>query len=230
MNTTQKTTTLKIISIVPFVLASIPIAFVYFFLRDLPLLSSSFVEYVHAGNSIFFPFLSSHTIIFQFTTGHLIDIILVVNFVTLLERIGYYYYQKVCLKRNFLELSSETGFIEFNKIQEELQLNSDFLLNLKGDPNPILNEELLNLKDEKKSRIYANDLFYKKGDYVSITSLKHTFFNSFRRMRKRITHHYKYSSIFLNSSTYCFSTNYSPPFIRNCAFSNPYTNIQKEEG
>jgi hypothetical protein len=230
MTTTQKISTLKIISIVPFVLASIPIAFVYFFLRDLPLWSSSFIEYVHAGNSIFFPFFSSHTIIFQFTTGHLIDIIVVVNFITFLERIGYYYYQKVCLKRNYLDLSSETGFLEFNKMQEESQLISDFLLSLKGDTTPILNEELLNTKDEKKSRIYTNYIFYEKRDYVSITSLKRTLFNPFRNLRKRIAHQYKYSTLFLNSSTYCFPTNYYPPSRSNCAFSNPYINIQKEEG
>jgi hypothetical protein len=137
---TQKIAKLKKISIIPILIATVPFAFIYLFLRDIPFLRSLFIDYVDSGNSLFFPFLSSTTIVFQFTTGHLIDILIVGNIIAFLER-GGYHYVNVCLKRNYLVVYSESNYLDFNIPQEEPSVNSELPLCLKRESNPIVNDE-----------------------------------------------------------------------------------------
>lgn len=105
MHSTRKISILKRISIVLFFIACVPITFIYLFLRDILLLNSLFNDYINSGTSLFLPFLPYNNIVFQFSTGHLIDIIIIINIITFIESSGYQYYMNVCLKKNFLKPS-----------------------------------------------------------------------------------------------------------------------------
>ncbi|MFX1288300.1 MAG: hypothetical protein ACFFFY_07050, partial [Promethearchaeota archaeon] len=217
---------LKKIAILPFLFAFVPIAFIYLFLRDIPLLSSLFIEYVNSGTSFFLPLFPSYTIIFHFTTGHLIDIIIVINIIGFLERCGYYYYVNVCLKRCYLEICLEMGFLETNGTQEESPLSSDLILNLKGDSNNIINEESFEVKIDKRSRIDTNRFGHKSRYYISYVRLKHNSLDYLQNSFSKIYQHNRYSTTLQNSLINSF-TNYHFPSIYN---SDSYTNILIEEG
>jgi len=226
MHSTQKITKLKKITIVSYLLACIPIAFIYLFLRDIPLLSSLFIEYVNSGTSIFLPFLTSSTIVFQFTTGHLIDIIIIFNIVNFLERGGYHYYVKVCLKKNYLELYPETNFLEFYETREESPLNSDLLLPLKSNSGKIVNEDSDENNFDKMSRININHFNNKYGYYSCLPKMKHNQFNSLGNNRKKKTLFNNFYTFFLYYST----EDYHLPSKNNCLFPNSSQNFYKEEG
>jgi len=228
MNFTQKITKLKKVSIVPFLFASIPFAFIYLFLRDIPFLSSLFIDYVDSGNSLFFPSLYSPIIAFQFTTGHLIDIIIVINIVAFLER-GGYYYVNACLKRNYLEMNSELVFLDTHRTREDSSRNSELPLGLKRDTSTIVNEGPIENNFETKSRIKINHIGIESGYYRNSNKVKHNQFNSLRNFRKKNT----LNNNFYPSFQYC-STNhiikYHFPSTNNCISSNSIEIIQKVEG
>jgi len=229
MSSTQKITTLKNLSILPFLFACIPIAFIYMFLREIPILSSLFVEYVNEGNSVFFPFLTSTIIVFQFTTGHLIDIIFVLNMVAFLERGGYYYYRKVCLKKNYVEFFSEVNFLDSTEKQEELFLNFNVLLGVNTDYSTSLNLDYVDVNLDNLSRINSNDFSVKNRYYSRAITKKHNLLDYVRNSRKRKV---QFNNLFntiqyfsLNKLRICYL-----PSRNNCKFSISYLNNQLEEG
>ena len=118
--------------LVLFLVASIPSTFIYFFIKDFSFFNSLFSDYITYGNSIFLPFFSYDTIIFHFSTGHLIDIIIMTNLIVFIERICYQYYIVVCLKTNYLELYSDYYAPLDKETKEGSFLNSNLTINLKG--------------------------------------------------------------------------------------------------
>jgi len=229
MHSTRKISILKRLSIILFLFTFVPITFIYMFLRDLPFLSSLFIEYVNTGTSLFFPFLFSPIIVFQFTTGHLIDIIIIINIVSFLERSGYHYYVKVCLRKNYSELYSETYFLESNRTQEEFSLNSDLLLSLKVDSDTYVNEGSVEYNFNEKSRINTNHFSSKSGYYRIIFKNKHDKLNYLHNSRNKNIQYNNYYTFFQPSSAYHL-INYHFPSKNNNIFSNSFENFHIEEG
>lgn len=229
MLSTQNNTTLKKVSILPFLFTCLPIAFIYLFLRDIPLLSSLFSEYVNSGTSLFFPFISSNIIVFQFTTGHLIDIIIVNNIVAFLESGGYHYYMNVCVEKNYLAIYSETYSLEINKTHGESSLNSDSILRLKEESNTIFNENSVEFNFYEKNRIRANYFSSKNGYYSSLIKMKFINLKYLHKSHKKITQYKNYFTTFRNYSTNNL-VNYHLPSKTNCIFSYSYGYTQQEEG
>ena len=190
---THKISTLKKISIIPFLFASIPFIFLYLFLRDVPFLSSLFIEYVNSGNSIFFPYLTSTPLVFHFTTGHLIDIIIVGNIIAFLQR-GGYYYVNVCLKRNYLDIYSDINFIDFTKPTEKPSLNPELPLNMKRNSNSLVNDDLY-------------DIFYNRNE-ICATHLNNKYRLYTKAIKSKLTSFYPHKKLLL-SSHYYTSSQYS---------------------
>ena len=225
MFSTQNITILKKISIASFLFTCLPVAFIYLFIRDIPLLSFLFNEYINTGTSIFFPFLSSNIIVFQFTTGHLIDIIIVNNIVVLLESSGYHYFKNVCL----IGIYSDTCFLEINRTQDESSLNSDSILRLKEESDTLFIESSVEFNFYRKNRIRANYFSSKNGYCSSLIKIKFDNFKYLHKSHKKINQYKNYNTTFRNYSTNNL-VNYHLPSKNNCLFSysNGYT--QQEEG
>ena len=221
MLSTQKISKLERTSIFLVFLACVPVTFMYMFLRDISLLNSFFNDYITSGTSLFFPFLPYTNIVFQFSTGHLIDIIIIINFITFIERGGYQYYVKVCLKKNYLELYSDPYFLETKGTQEESSLNSNLIIDLKDDSGITINESSVEFNFYQKSRI-NNSQFSSKSGYCSSINKLHNSSKKNNRYKKNLFIFQKFSTNTL--------TNYHLPSENNNIFSDFNENIQQEEG
>ena len=228
MFSSLKINTLKRISIIPILFAFIPIVFIYMFLRDIPLLNSLFIDYINSGTSLFLPFLSSSNIVFQFSTGHLIDIIIIINIITCIERSGYQYYVKVCLQKNYLDLYSEAYCLETNGTQEESVLNSDLIFGLKEDSGTIINESSFEINLYQKSRININQFNHKSGRCSSKIKMQHNNLNYLCNSSKKKIQHKNIVSIFQKFSTNNLK-NYHLPSKNNNIFSYFFENFHQEE-
>ena len=167
MRYTQKLFISKNLLILIFFFVCIPITFIYGFLRDIPYLISIFNDYITSGSSIFLPFLPSSNIFwflpdkiqfFPFSSGFLIDIIIIINLVALAERSAYHYFIKVCLEKNY-QKSLDVG--SNNQIYD-LSQGSVILFGLREESRIPLDEVVLNIKSKKnQSLIYEyNDFYY----------------------------------------------------------------------
>ena len=163
----QKLNISKNILILIFFFVCIPITFIYGFLGDVPYLISIFKDYITSGSSIFLTFLPSSNIFWflpdkiqfiSFSFGFLIDIILIINLGTLVERSAYHYYIKVCLEENyqkFLDLGSN------NQIYD-LSQGSVILFGLREESRIPSDEVVLNIKSKKNHSLIHeyNDFYY----------------------------------------------------------------------
>ena len=224
MKSTRKINSLIRISIIPFFFVCLPIAFMNSFLRFIPVLNSLFIDYVNSGTSFFLPFFSYSNIVFHFSTGHLIDIFIIINIIGFIERSGYQYYRDVCLKKNYLELYSELYLHETDGNQEESSVNSNLILNLKEDSNIIINESTAEFY--QKSRIKVNQFSSNSGCYSSVIKMKHNKLNYLHNSNKKNNQH---KTIFQQFSTNTL-INYHLPSKNYNIFSYSNQNIQQEEG
>ena len=229
MHSTRKINILKRISIILSFIAFVPITFIYLFLRDISLLNSLFNDYINSGTSLFLPFLSYNNIFFQFSTGHLIDIIIIINIVTFIERSSYQYYVNICLKKNYLDLYSEVYYLETKGTQVELSLNSDLILNLKEDSETITNENSDDFKFNQKNRIKTSYYSNMNRYYSSTIKMKQNHLNYLCNSSKKNTQYRTNITVFLIFLTKN-PTNYNPPSKINNLFSGSYEIIQQEEG
>lgn len=155
---TQKLDILKKALILSLFFLCIPTIFIFLFYNNSSGLSTFFKEYFISGKSLFFPslpyknilwFLPKEAQFIQFSTGHLIDIILIMNLIAFVEWTGYHYYVKVCLNKNYLE--------QFIQGSEEhtyyLTQEQDIFFDLKEEPRLILEEGFLNIKFNKNQRL-----------------------------------------------------------------------------
>lgn len=213
MHSTPKIIKKKRITFISFLFTCIPVAFLYLFLRDIPMLNSLFVNYVNSGTSIFFPYLPYSNIVFNFSTSHLIDIIIIINIISVLERTGYQYYMNVCLKKDYLEVYPELYFIGTNETQEESSLNTNLALCLNKDSGALVNERSGESTFYKRSIIKANQFSKKHGYYGSRFKTESTNLNTI--FQKFLTN---------------ILINYHLPSKNNNIFSNSFENFHQEEG
>ena len=167
MGYTQKLYKWKNLLILIFFFVCIPITFIYGFLRDVPCLISFFNDYITSGSSIFLTFLPSSNIFWflpdksqfiSFSSGFLIDIIIIINLGPLVERSAYHYYTKVCLEENyqkFLDLGSN------NQIYD-LSQGSVILFGLREESRIPCDEVVFNIKSKKNQSLIHeyNDFYY----------------------------------------------------------------------
>jgi len=226
---TQKINTLKKISIIPFLFAGIPAVFIFLFLRDVPLLNSLFIDYVNSGTSLFLPFLPYVNIVFQFSTGHLIDIIIIINIISFIERSGYQYYVKVCLEKNYLDMYSDPFLLETDRSPEESFPNSNLLISLKDKTDTVNNESSVDFDLYLKSRIKTNHFNSKRGYYSSTFKMKQNYLNYLCNFRNKNSQ-YKKNIIVFQKFSIITLINYHLPSKNNNIFSNSNENIHQEEG
>lgn len=220
MISTQRISKLERTSIILVFLACVPITFIYMLVRDFSLLNSFFNDYIVSGTSLFLPFLPYTNIVFQFSTGHLIDIIIIFNIITILERSGYQYFVKVCLEKNYLEIYSDPYFLETKGTQEESSLNSNLIKDLKDDSSTTKNESSVKLNFYQKSRINNSQFSSKSGYYSSINKLH----NCSKKNNRHKINLFIFQKFSINTLT-----NYHLP-SKNNIFSDSNENIQQEEG
>ena len=194
---------LKVIFILILIISSILLSFIYMFFRDLPVFFNLFDHYIHDGNSFFLPFFSYNTIIFQFSTGHLIDIIIMINLIFFIERLGYQYYMSVCVKNNYLELYFEPIAPNSKEPKVGSILNSNLIINLKDNSdNPIFEKS-----DEyyfyQKSRTDATQLSSKGEYYNSIVKVRNNkpnfLLNHSNQHKNNFSMFHKFSTIIRNN-------------------------------
>jgi hypothetical protein len=110
----QKLNLFKKIIILGIFISIIPLTIIILILGEISLLNSLLNNYLISGKSLFFPFLPCYNVFWflpveahfiQFTTGHLIDILIVGSIISLAEICGYQYYKKICLNEDFLNIS-----------------------------------------------------------------------------------------------------------------------------
>jgi len=217
MHSTRKIIILERTSILLVFLACIPITFIYMFLRDISMLNSLFIGYVNSGSSLFLPFLPSSIIVFQFSTGHLIDIIIIINIITFIQRSAYQYYVKICLKRNYFEIYSDPYLSESEETQEESFLNSNLIMGLKDDSGTTINKNSVEFNIYQKNRI------------SSIHKMKRDNTTYLHKSSNKNNRHKIFLFIFQKFSTNTL-INYHLPSKNNNIFSNSNENIQQEEG
>ena len=217
MHSTRKIIILERTSILLVFLACIPITFIYMFLRDISMLNSLFIDYVNSGSSLFLPFLPSSNIVFQFSTGHLIDIIIIINIITFIQRSAYQYYVKICLKRNYFEIYSNPYLPESEETQEVSFLNSNLIMGLKDDSGTTINEN------------YFEFNIYQENRISSIHKMKRDNTTYLHKSSNKNNRHKIFLFIFQKFSTNTL-INYHLPSKNNNLFSNSNENIQQEEG
>jgi len=225
MHSTQKISLLKRILIILFFLASVPITLIYMFFRDFSLLNSLFNDYFNSNSSLFLPFLPNSNIIFHFSTGYLIDIIIIINIIAFIERIGYQYYVNAFLIKNYLEIYAEPYILEIEGTLEESSLNSNLIIGLKNDSGTIINENSVEFNFYQKSRINTNQFNSKRGYSSSIIKMKHDKLNYLHNSSKKNIQYKNTASIFQK-----FSTNNHLPSKNNSIFSDFNDNIHRLEG
>ena len=213
MHSTPKIIKKKRITLISFLFTCIPVAFLYLFMRDIPVLNSLFVNYVNSGTSIFFPYLPYSNIVFNFSTSHLLDIIIIINIIGVLERAGYHYYLNVCLKKDYLEVYPELVFLGINETQEESSQNANLILGLKKYSGTLDTERSGESTFYKTSMIKINQFSNYRGYYGSRFKTESTNLNT----------------IFQKLSTNIL-INYNLPSKYNNIFSNSFENIHQEGG
>jgi hypothetical protein len=188
------------------------------FLRDIPLLNSLFNNYVSSSTSLFLPFLSSSNIVFQFSTGHLIDIIIIINIIAFIDRGIYQYYVNV--EKNYLETYLEPYFLETRETQEESSQISNLIIGLKYDSSTTINESSVEFNFYQKGRINNSQFSSKSGYYSSINKLH----NCSKKNNRHKINLFIFQKFSINTLT-----NYHLP-SKNNIFSDSNENIQQEEG
>ncbi|MHA2287341.1 MAG: hypothetical protein ACXABG_01015 [Promethearchaeota archaeon] len=221
MNFTRKITVLKGISIIPFLFACIPLVFVYLFLRDIPILNSMFVDYVNSGTSVFFPDLPFYTIVFNFTTSHLIDIIIILNVIASLERTGYHYYVNVCLRRNDNVLCLEPYYLGTYETQEDTSQDLNLIYGLEDGSGILTNESSDDYISNQKSKVTGKK-FSNRGYDSSILKTKCNSSNF-------LYDPYRNNNNFQDYSVYVLINSYLPS-IKTQLIPNSYTSFDQKEG
>ncbi|MHA2280475.1 MAG: hypothetical protein ACXAC5_06460 [Promethearchaeota archaeon] len=135
--------------------------FIFLLFKNPSGLGTFFKEYLISGKSLFLPFLPYDNILWflpeegqfiHFSTGHLLDIILIINIAGIVEISGHHYFIKVCLNRNYIEtciLESEGQFCELSQ-------DSDLFFGLTQYSKHNLEEEVLNIKFKQNKNFYGN--------------------------------------------------------------------------
>lgn len=148
---TRKLSILNKIFIITFFFACIPVTLLYLLLKDFSSLNSFFNDYFSSGKSLFLPFLPYSNLfvilpegdqIIKFSTGHLIDIILLINIIAFVQRSGYHYFVKVCLSNNYIN----SYYLDYSEQICDLSKESNIFFGLNQDSTEKLQDQVLNFK------------------------------------------------------------------------------------
>jgi hypothetical protein len=192
----QKLNLFKRIVIIGIFFSIIPLTIVILILGEISLPNNLFNNYLISGKSLFFPFLPSYNVfwflpeeaqIIQFSTGHLIDIILITSIISLTEICGYQYYKKICLNEDFLSIN-QFGSDQENYILSQYQgiffgFNETSSFSLNNKPLDIKNN-----RNQSFSEGFSYDL-KKLGNYSNrIDLIQNRFFlpKSFTKFKKKL--------------------------------------------
>jgi hypothetical protein len=176
-------------------------------LRDISSLNSFLNDYFSSGRSIFLPFLPYSNLlwflpkgdqIIKFSTGQLIDIILLINIIAFIERSGYHYYMKVCLSKNYIgsqsfdyqdqtcDLSRETSiFFGLNQYSsyhfQDQELNIEFKQKKNQHENNS-NFEVFLRKERESKNLEQNRILLKKSYKKNLNSYSSEFIQFFNTL------------------------------------------------
>lgn len=183
---------IKIILLIVSICFSFLFIILFSILKDIPILSLLFKEYVEKGVSFFLPMIPDKNLFpyipngvpNHFTIGHLIDILILVNITVYIESSVYHYLKKGLLNKregmifhlmapieNCACNSYQSQDIDSNKINNKDNLVSNF-----SNFIPLRNKESYQV--HKKVRCMILNLNYLKTQYQKI-------YNSFKSLYKR---------------------------------------------
>lgn len=131
--------------------------FLIFLIKDIPIISLLVKDYIKGGKSLFLPFIPIYNLFIftpeslppiRYTIGHLLDMMILINFYFYLESIVYHYIKSAYIKEDLIYVRSpvlqDTDFITiFNDPYRE---NQEVLEALRGSQDK--RERFLNIKDE----------------------------------------------------------------------------------
>jgi hypothetical protein len=168
MHSTQKLEILKKLLIIVFFFTCIPITIIYVLLRDISSVNFLIDDYFTSGYSLFFPFLPYSNIIFKFSTGHLIDLIIIVNIIAILERSGYTYYVNVCLKKDYFDSQYlNIYFLESEENQNSRIPKLNLIFRFNNELDDLFEEEVQECESEKHFKLIS--LFKKESAHINKT-------------------------------------------------------------
>ena len=188
------------------------------FLKDIPILSSLYNDYINSGNSIFFPslpyinllwFLPEKHQMFQFSLGHLIDIFIIINLIPCIETGVYHYIKKVCLNEEpLIFVDKDSHYLGSKEMLFGPTQDPDIIFALKEEFRYDLNYKLLDVFIERNcslnKRFDSSCYYLRRIRHGSITFLsrrlhrKSDLTSNYRHKNLRIS---CYPSIF---EKYCF--------------------------
>lgn len=214
----KKLNKLKIIVILVFFFVYFLNTISYIFLKDIPVLSSSYNYYINSGNSFFFPslpyinllwFLPKKYQMFQFSLGHLIDIFIIINLIPCIETGVYHYIKRVCLNEDhliFIDKDSHSlGSKEMLFVPTQ---DPDIIFALKDKFRYDLDDKLLDVFIERNCRL--NERFVSSYNHLRRISHGDITSQSRRFHRKSyITSNYRHKNLRISCypsifERYCF--------------------------
>ena len=160
-----------IIIILVVFITSFPVAFMCMFIKDVPVLSSLFDDYILTGKSIFIQILPNINILWflpqdvqitYFSIGHLLDIIIIVNIMFYIETNVYHYVKWSSSNEEALAFICKSS----NSLRPDGELyvfskNIDLFYGLSDESEYCFDKKLFNIKKEKRSRKNEGfDIFY----------------------------------------------------------------------
>lgn len=207
----KKLIKLKVILILGFICLLLPVSLLSMVLKDVPVLSSIFNNYVSSGNSFFIPFLPNVNLlgflpekyqIIQFSFGHLIDIIIIANIFHWILSSIYHYYKKFCLfgepqlfTRINLFLLSPKGK-DYRRPQD-----SDIVFGLRDNSRENFIDKFLNAIETKSIGNERTDMSY---DNLSIIRFRNN------NIQNRLFHkksEFSLKTLYKNLRLFCYHSN-----------------------
>ncbi|MFW9783895.1 MAG: hypothetical protein ACFFFB_16540 [Candidatus Heimdallarchaeota archaeon] len=199
-------------------------------MKDVSSLNSFFNDYFSSGKSLFLPFLPYSNLfvilpegdrIIKFSTGHLIDIILLINIIAFIQRSGYHYFVKVCLTKNYIN----SYYLDYSEQICDLSKESNIFFGLNQDSTEKLQDQILHFKFKQNKSLPEID--NNINCYLRKTS-ETNYFKQNNRLYQ-ISHRIyldNFSSEFLNLLTIFLVIHHLCPHIFN--LTNSYNIIQQE--
>lgn len=221
MNNIKQLKKIYVILIIISLFSIIPIMSTYFLLRDISIISNSLNTYISSCNSLFLPFIPSFTLLsisstFQFGIGHIIDIIIIINVVSLIQTASYHYINMVYINRKFqllIRIEFEEQMGEYHSQQSDenkkLLLDQERKIRFKNKKGKIF---AFNTKLEKKKSVFWDKQLEKKSDSDQISKFLFSLNNNCNNLR------FFYSCAFSEKSLIFRLTNYPHHINSNYAF------------
>ena len=128
------------LSVLTFIFICLPIAFIFIFLRHIPIIFSLIEDYVNSGSSFFIPFIPNINLLgflpergptIGLTLGQLIDIIIMINLFAYIESSIYHFFKKKYLNEELQEIKVRIMESNTNQVYVFFNNNHAMLENAK---------------------------------------------------------------------------------------------------